>query len=70
WDFSEELARVELNRKYGFMDKNGKIVIEPKFDSIWDFSEELARVELNRRWGFIDRSGKFVIKPKFDDIRY
>ncbi|EDO8989979.1 WG repeat-containing protein, partial [Campylobacter coli] len=23
-----------LNRKYGFMDKNGKIVIEPKFDDI------------------------------------
>ncbi|EII8968940.1 WG repeat-containing protein, partial [Campylobacter coli] len=34
WDFSEGLAKVELNRKYGFMDKNGKIVIEPKFDDI------------------------------------
>ncbi|MGI8094980.1 WG repeat-containing protein, partial [Campylobacter coli] len=36
------------------MDRSGKFVIKPKFDSIWDFSEELARVELNRKWGFID----------------
>ncbi|EOI4211517.1 WG repeat-containing protein, partial [Campylobacter coli] len=28
------LAKVKLNGKYGFIDKNGKIVIEPKFDDI------------------------------------
>ncbi|HEE9620303.1 TPA: WG repeat-containing protein, partial [Campylobacter coli] len=63
-------AKVELNRKYGFMDKNGKIVIEPKFDSISSFREGLAKVGLNGKYGLIDKSGKIVIEPKFDDIRY
>ncbi|APA52029.1 hypothetical protein BLD35_02145 [Campylobacter coli] len=66
WDFSEGLAKVELNRKYGFMDKNGKIVIEPKFDGVGNFSEGLAAVGLNGKWGFIDKNGEFAIKPKFD----
>ncbi|EHC9042961.1 WG repeat-containing protein, partial [Campylobacter coli] len=30
----EGLAGVKLNGRWGFMDKNGKIVIEPKFDDI------------------------------------
>ncbi|EIQ8871589.1 WG repeat-containing protein, partial [Campylobacter coli] len=51
-------------------DKNGKIVIEPKFDGVGNFSEGLARVELNGKYGFIDKSGKIVIEPKFDDIGY
>ncbi|EOA6136260.1 WG repeat-containing protein, partial [Campylobacter coli] len=33
-NFSEGLAGVELNGKWGFIDKSGKIVIEPKFDDI------------------------------------
>ncbi|WP_141107909.1 WG repeat-containing protein, partial [Campylobacter coli] len=34
WDFKKGLAKVWLNGKYGFIDKSGKIVIEPKFDDI------------------------------------
>ncbi|EAK1349894.1 WG repeat-containing protein, partial [Campylobacter coli] len=59
-----------LNGKWGFIDKSGKIVIEPKFDGVGNFSEGLAGVELNGKWGFIDKSGKIVIEPKFDDIGY
>ncbi|EDJ0203504.1 WG repeat-containing protein, partial [Campylobacter coli] len=54
----------------GFIDKSGKIVIEPIFDDIWDFREGLAGVKLNGKWGFIDKSGKIVIEPIFDDIDY
>ncbi|ECK2611648.1 WG repeat-containing protein, partial [Campylobacter coli] len=32
--FREGLASVGLNGKYGFIDKSGKIVIEPIFDDI------------------------------------
>ncbi|EAL1455719.1 WG repeat-containing protein, partial [Campylobacter coli] len=61
---------VELNGKWGFIDKNGEFAIKPKFDDIWDFSEGLAKVKLNGKYGFIDKNGDFVIKPKFDDIGY
>ncbi|ECC1273812.1 WG repeat-containing protein, partial [Campylobacter coli] len=63
-------AKVKLNGRWGFIDRSGKFVIKPKFDSIWDFSEGLAKVKLNGKYGFIDKSGKIVIEPKFDDIRY
>ncbi|EAI9641912.1 WG repeat-containing protein, partial [Campylobacter coli] len=55
---------------WGFIDRSGKFVIKPKFDSVGKFSEGLAGVKLNGKYGFIDKSGKFVIEPKFDDIRY
>ena len=31
--------------KYGFIDKNGKVVIEPQFDDAGAFSEGLAKVQ-------------------------
>jgi hypothetical protein len=51
-------------KKTGYKNKNGKIVIEPKFDDGHEFSEGLARIYINRRgWGYIDQNGNFVIKP-------
>jgi ankyrin repeat protein len=68
-NFSEGLANVILNGKGGFIDKTGKMVIEPRFDN-WPggFSEGLANVYLNGKGGFIDKTGKIVINPKFDQV--
>ena len=48
--------------KYGFIDKSGKMVIEPQFDNAEPFSEGLAQVEKDGKLGFIDKSGKVVEK--------
>jgi len=57
------------NFKYGFMDKTGKIVIEPKYDYVTDFSEGLAGVKLYWKCGYIDKNNKFVIElPKCDGV--
>ena len=55
-----------LGKKYGFIDKNGKVVIEPQFGGTYGFSEGLAQVEKDGKYGFIDKSGKVVIEPQFD----
>ncbi|EGK8009230.1 WG repeat-containing protein [Campylobacter lari] len=39
WYFSEGLARVELNGKYGFVDKQGNLVIETEYDVVLDLVE-------------------------------
>jgi hypothetical protein len=57
---------VELTHPCGFIDKTGKVVIEPKWDSTSSFSEGLASVELDNKEGFIDKTGKVVIEPKWD----
>ncbi|MEO0233878.1 MAG: WG repeat-containing protein [candidate division WOR-3 bacterium] len=55
--------------KWGFCDRNKKIVIECKYDGALPFSEGLAAVKLNGKWGYIDKTGKEVIAPEFDLVR-
>ena len=57
-----------MAKKYGFIDKNGKVVIEPQFDSASNFSEGFACVKKDDKWGFIDKSGKMVIELQFDRV--
>ena len=47
--------------KYGYIDRNGKFVIEPTFDSGHPFSDGLAWVEEEYRSGYVDKNGKWVI---------
>ncbi len=51
--FSEGLAKVMINGKYGYIDKTVKMVIKHQFDAAWDFSEGLAPVMIDGKWGFI-----------------
>lgn len=64
--FSEGLAPVCLNGKYGFIDKDGKCVIPYRFDYLGVFSEGLAVARMNGKYGFIDKTGKSVIPYRFD----
>ncbi len=46
-NFSEGLASVRIDDKWGSIDKSGEIVIRPQFDSALEFSEGLASVSIN-----------------------
>lgn len=56
-------------RKYGYMDLNGRVVIPPQFYDSGHFSEGLAWFSVLKegKWlyGFIDKTGKVVIEPQF-----
>ena len=65
--FSEELARVRFDWKFGFVDKTGKEIVPLKYDFVWYFREGLANVKLNGKWGYVDRDGIEVITLKYDD---
>lgn len=66
--FSEGLSLFCNNeKKIGFVDKSGKVVINPQFDEARSFSEGLAAVCQNKKWGFIDKSGKIIINPQFEE---
>ena len=65
-EYSEGLAWVRLNGKYGFIDKSGTEVIPCKYDNAVPFNEGLASVELNGKFGFVDKSGSLVIPCKYD----
>jgi hypothetical protein len=57
---------VSQNGKYGYIDKTGKIVINPQFDCAENFSEGLAVVCIGRERGFIATSGKRINNDQFD----
>lgn len=71
--FRDGLARFQTpsgqERKYGYMDKAGRVVIPPRFFDSGHFSEGLAWVaELREgKWlyGFIDKAGNVVVEPRF-----
>lgn len=48
---------------YGYINKAGKVVVEPKFEYAQLFSEGLAFVRVGGRYGCIDESGNIVIAP-------
>ncbi len=64
----DEFIKVKLGDKWGFIDKTGKNVVNPKFDKVGYFSEGLAWVKVGGKYGFIDKTGKYVVDLQFDDI--
>ena len=55
--FSDGLIAIRRDRKLGYMDLDGNIAIEPRFDQGGEFSQGLAAVQLEGHWIFIDKSG-------------
>ena len=77
YPFSEGLARVReggkkeplgwSGAKFGFIDKDGKVVIRVSFGDAMDFRSGLAPVRVGTaetgRWGYIDKNGRFIVNP-------
>ncbi|WP_251860030.1 WG repeat-containing protein [Clostridium sp. Marseille-Q2269] len=64
--------RKDIQGKYGFMDREQNIIIEPQFTSVQDFTEERAIVNISEdivnKYGLIDKEGAYVIAPVYNDI--
>src|SRR3989339_372347 len=64
-----DLWPVYKDKKWGYIDKTGRIIIPFKFDSAGIFSEGLVSVEQNDKVGFIDKAGRQVIPPRYDNAQ-
>jgi hypothetical protein len=73
--FTEGMALVKIKGKYGFIDKNGKIVINPIYENAQPFREGLAAVAIKNEkneilWGYIAKSGELKIDFQFDKGKF
>ncbi|MBD2178304.1 WG repeat-containing protein [Pseudanabaena sp. FACHB-1998] len=60
---------ITYDKKWGSIDKQGKVVIEPQFDEVpWGFSNGLAPVVMKGLRGFVDKQYKIVVQPQFQKI--
>jgi hypothetical protein len=74
-NFSNGLAAVRKNGKYGFINKKGNVVLNFEFDAVGKFIENCLAVakyeELKDssylKWTFIDKTGKNIFNKEFTD---
>jgi hypothetical protein len=69
YNFSEGLAVIQYNMKWGYINKSREIKIPLIYDTAYNFTEGLAMVCRNNKYGFINTMGEEVIPLKygFDD---
>ena len=63
---SAELFQIVVAGKVGYIDRTGKVVIEPQQRRSGRFHDGLATVRVGRKWGFIDTTGAIAIEARFD----
>lgn len=62
-NFSFRLAKFKRNNRCGFLDKTGKVIIEPTFKDANDFGEEVATVRNeNGKIDIINLRGEIIAK--------
>lgn len=76
-DFSEGLASfayscVEFGKvvhKWGFINKNGLVEIQPEFYYTGPFNNGLALVKVKDKYGYINKTGRVVIEPLYEEAK-
>ena len=53
----------------GYIDQEGKVIINLQFTSAYGFINGKAIVQLGKEWGVIDEKGKFLINPTFTAMK-
>ncbi|GEM_PF-983440 len=65
----EYLLPAKTEYQWGFVNKEGKWVIDPQFEDAYHFTEGTAAVKKYGKWGYINSNGGWVINPKFDKAK-
>lgn len=68
--FFGEAAAFGRNGKYGFVDQDGNVLIEPQYDDAKSFSNGYAAVKIDGKWGYINRYGEITAAPAYDEALY
>lgn len=52
--------------KWGFIDKNNNIIVEPKYDIVTEFNQYgYAGIKKDNRWGVINENGEIIVEPSY-----
>jgi len=63
------LYLIKIGSQYGYIDKEGKIKINPQFKYAENFIDEIALISVGDKYGYINTEGKIIINPQFDDAK-
>lgn len=65
--FTEGIAVVEKDGKYGYAGSKGERITDTVFDDAFDFHNGFGIVMINGKYGYVNKKGKLVIPAEFDD---
>lgn len=67
FSFSEKLLKFKKQNKWGFIDINGAVALEPKWDYVGRFKKGLALVLEDSTWKYIDTTGQIKLSEPLDE---
>lgn len=62
-DFDFELYPVQVNNKFGYVNPEGRLVIEPIYEHASIFVDGLAMVISDKGWELLDENGVSILGP-------
>lgn len=61
---SNKLFVSKKDNQYGFVDKNGNLVVDYKYDKAYEFNDYgVATVKKDEKWGAINEQGQEIVAP-------
>ena len=63
-----ELIPFQRNSKWGFIDLEDNLHIEPRYDSVSFFYNGVAKIKMGNKYGLIRKDNSYLLKPKYDHV--
>lgn len=57
---------VKKNGKWGLIDKNGNVIIEPQYKQVFVNRNQIRILDANDKYGYLDAVGNMIVEPKYD----
>ena len=67
--FESNITAVKKDGKWGFINAEGKIIIEPQYEDAAAFGRGIGAVKKDGKWGFVNAENRMVIEPEFEDAK-
>ena len=65
-EFSEDMIPVVKDKKYGFVNSDGKEIVPCVYDYASSFKNGLALVRKDKKYGYVDKKGEVVVPIIYD----
>ena len=62
-----QLYAKKINDKWGFVDSNGNLKVQNKYDMVTEFNEYgFAGIKIDGKWGVINQNGEIIQEPIYE----
>lgn len=66
---SNKSSLFSTEKKYGYMNSKGEVIISPYFEYAEDFVDGMAKVKKGEGYGVLDKKGQYILQPIYSDCK-